>query len=214
MPHINNAPESAPKVCCSTCPFVSYVSWKRVFFHFAAGVFSRVTLSKWGKDTFTPIGALITMALDVKGYFKAEDQGSWVNVAAQGWQNRLLGRILNIIISILCISKDFCSCIAVMKRGGIDVCELVWLVCTWCWAWASNDWCLQGSIPFKIHTNTAKEIWAICALFPIATKTVRSGRISESISEKADKRYLEAGNIVSSTRPVSAWLWWTSISIL
>lgn len=29
-----------------------------------------------GKDTFTPIGALITMALDVKGYFKAEDQGS------------------------------------------------------------------------------------------------------------------------------------------
>ena len=37
------------------------------------------------------------MALDVKGYFKAEDQGSWANVTAQGWQNGLLGRILNIL---------------------------------------------------------------------------------------------------------------------
>ena len=37
------------------------------------------------------------MALDVKGYFKAEDQGSWANVTAQGWQNGLLGIILNIL---------------------------------------------------------------------------------------------------------------------
>ena len=48
----------------------------------------------------------------------------------------------------------------------------------------------------KKKTNTAKEICAICALLPIATKTVRTGRISESISDKADKRYFEAGNIV------------------
>ena len=60
---------------------------------FAAGFFSsRVTSSKWGKDTFTPIGALITMALDVKGYFKAEDQGSWANVTiAPGPQDDKMG---------------------------------------------------------------------------------------------------------------------------
>eukprot|EP00434_Breviolum_minutum_P033526 symbB.v1.2.029669.t1/scaffold3278.1/size59860/3 len=34
-----------------------------------------------GKDTFTPIGALITIALDVKGYFKAEDQGAVATAA-------------------------------------------------------------------------------------------------------------------------------------
>lgn len=47
--------------------------------------------------------------------------------------------------------------------------------------------------PIKQIQITAKEIWAICVLLPIATKTVRSGRISESISDKADKRDLEAG---------------------
>lgn len=49
------------------------------------------------------------MALDVKGYFKAEDQSSWANVTAQGWQNGLLGRILNILpekIACAIISYD------------------------------------------------------------------------------------------------------------
>ena len=102
IPHIDRT-RICPQSMVFDFPFVSCVSWAREFFFSCHFVF------QWGKDTFTPIGALITMALDVKGYFKAEDQGSWANVTAQGWQNGLLGRILNILpekITCVIISYD------------------------------------------------------------------------------------------------------------